>query len=79
MEVENFLESLNLRLSRIEEMLGFLVRVNRKQRPLTERQKQVLELLKQGFTHEQIAEQLNVSRSYVTNIVSILRKKGCEV
>jgi len=80
MEMETYLESLNLKLERIEEMLRFLVKINsRKQRPLTERQKQVLELIQQGLCYEQIARVLNISRSYVVNIVVGLRKKGFEV
>jgi len=80
MEMETYLESLNLKLERIEEMLRFLVKINsRKQRPLTERQKQVLELIQQGLSYEQIARVLNISRSYVVNIVVGLRKKGFEV
>jgi len=78
--METYLESLNLKLERIEEMLRFLVKINsRKQRPLTERQKQVLELIQQGLSYEQIARVLNISRSYVVNIVVGLRKKGFEV
>ena len=79
-EVKEQLEVINLKLVKIEEMLKFLVEINsRRQRPLTERQKQVLELKKQGLTDQQVSEKLGISRSYVTNIVRVLRKKGFEI
>jgi DNA-binding NarL/FixJ family response regulator len=75
------LTELGSKLGRIEQMVKLLVEkeLRVKNRGLTERQKQVLELKKQGLTDQQISEQLKISRSRVTSIVGVLRRKGFEV
>jgi DNA-binding NarL/FixJ family response regulator len=75
------LTELGSKLERIEQMVKLLLEkeVRVKNRGLTERQKQVLELKKQGLTDQQISEQLKISRSRVTSIVGVLRRKGFEV
>jgi len=75
------LTELGSKLERIEQMVKLLLEkeLRVKNRGLTERQKQVLELKKQGLTDQQISEQLKISRSRVTSIVGVLRRKGFEV
>lgn len=75
------LTELGSKLERIEQMVKLLLEkeLRVKNRGLTERQKQVLELKKQGLTDQQISEQLRISRSRVTSIVGALRRKGFEV
>jgi DNA-binding NarL/FixJ family response regulator len=75
------LTELGSKLERIEQMVKLLLEkeLRVKNRGLTERQKQVLELKKQGLTDQQISEQLKISRSRVTSIVGALRRKGFEV
>jgi DNA-binding NarL/FixJ family response regulator len=75
------LTELGSKLERIEQMVKLLLEkeLRVKNRGLTNRQKQVLELKKQGLTDQQISEQLKISRSRVTSIVGALRRKGFEV
>jgi DNA-binding NarL/FixJ family response regulator len=75
------LTELGSKLERVEQMVKLLLEkeLRVKNRGLTERQKQVLELKKQGLTDQQISEQLKISRSRVTSIVGVLRRKGFEV
>jgi DNA-binding NarL/FixJ family response regulator len=77
--LKQYLETLNLRLIRLEQMVSFLVSRNRTRRPLTPRQQQVLELKKQGLKDKEVSERLGLSRSYVTRVVGMLRRKGLEV
>jgi DNA-binding NarL/FixJ family response regulator len=79
-EVKQFLETINLRLLRLEQMVSFLVSTSRtRKKTLTLRQQQVLELKQQGLKDKEVSERLGVSRSYVTNIVGMLRRKGFKV
>jgi DNA-binding NarL/FixJ family response regulator len=75
------LTELGSKLERLDQMVKLLLEkeLRVKNRGLTERQKQVLELKKQGLTDQQISEQLRISRSRVTSIVGALRRKGFEV
>jgi DNA-binding NarL/FixJ family response regulator len=79
-ETKQFLETINLRLVRLEQMVSFLVSISKtRKKTLTVRQQQVLELKKQGLKDKEVSERLGISRSYVTNIVGMLRRKGYEV
>ncbi|MCS7106433.1 MAG: LuxR C-terminal-related transcriptional regulator [Candidatus Aenigmarchaeota archaeon] len=50
-----------------------------KAKPLSERQLEVLKLREQGLKVEDIAKQLNISRCYVSKILSVIRKKGYDI
>jgi DNA-binding NarL/FixJ family response regulator len=72
------LEELNNKLVRVEKKLDFLIPrlINTKPRPLTEIQRNVLEMKRSGLKSCQIAKTLNISESYVSQILKVLRKKG---
>jgi DNA-binding NarL/FixJ family response regulator len=78
--LKKYLETINLRLIRLEQEIKFLVSTSGpRKKTLTSRQQAVLELKKQGLLDKQVAEQLGISRSYVSTIVGTLRKKGYSV
>lgn len=50
--------------------------IKTKQWEITEKEKQVLELIARGYTDDEIAEQLGISKAYIrTSIVSGMLKK----
>jgi DNA-binding NarL/FixJ family response regulator len=72
------LEELNNRLVRVERKLDFLIPrlINTEPRPLSEIQRKVLEMKRSGLKSCRIAYALNISESYVSQILKVLRKKG---
>jgi len=47
--------------------------------PLTERQKEIYELKKQGYSYREIAEKLGISRRTIISIFNVVKKKGWEL
>jgi len=71
-------EELNNKLASVEKKLDLLITrlINTKPKPLTEIQRNVLEMKKSGVRSRRIAYILNISESYVSQILKVLKKKG---